>query len=151
DFRLRDLCQRPNFSRMRHPHLNDGYVVLRLELQQHEWQAEVVVEVAFGLKHAKLRTQNMSDGFFCRCLSGGTSDPDQRLTPNLTYACGESLQGDERVIDRQQARLIRVTMQFIFAHDGRDRALFQSASDEIVAVEALSFDREKKLAWANGA
>ena len=47
NFGLRDLRQRANFPRVRHPHLDHRQVVLRFQFQKHQRQPEMIVEVAF--------------------------------------------------------------------------------------------------------
>ena len=49
------FAKRANLAGVRHAHLDDGDVVLGFQLQQHKRQAEMIVEVAFGLQHAVAR------------------------------------------------------------------------------------------------
>ena len=52
DIRLRNFPQRADLTGMRHSHLDDRHIVFRFKPQQHEGKAKVIVEIAFGLKHA---------------------------------------------------------------------------------------------------
>ena len=78
---LSDLGQRLNFAQVRHPHLDDRHVVLRLKLQEHKRQAKVVVEVAFGLQHAVASRENVRDGFLRGRLTCRPGHADERLAP----------------------------------------------------------------------
>ncbi len=70
---LRDFRQRANLARMRHPHFDDRDVMLRFQFQEHERQAEMIIEVAFGLEHAKARTAERA-----RWLPWSSSSPPNR-------------------------------------------------------------------------
>ena len=50
--RVRDVGQGGDLSGVRHPHFDDGEVVLRLQGEQTEGQSEMIVEVAFGAMNA---------------------------------------------------------------------------------------------------
>ena len=70
DLWLRNLGQGANLTGVRHAHLDHGDVVFRFQLQQHEGQSEMIIEVAFGLEHSEPRAENMSDSLFGRGLAG---------------------------------------------------------------------------------
>ena len=92
---------------MRHAHLDDSQIVLRLDFEQHQGKSEMIVEVAFGFQHAKSRRKHMGDGFFGRRFSRRSGDPDQRLPPQAPNCARQRLQAHQRVIDCYQARLGR--------------------------------------------
>ena len=73
DLRPRDLRQRANFARMRHAHFDDRDVVLRFQLQEHERQSEMIIEVAFRFEHAEVCGENMRD----RLLWSSSSLPNR--------------------------------------------------------------------------
>lgn len=56
------------------------------------------------------------------------------------------MQRGQRVFDGEQAAGICVTVQLIIAYDCRDCAFLQGRRDKVVAVEALTLDREKYFA-----
>ena len=68
--RVRQLGQRCDLAGMRHAELDDRDLVLRLQFQQLQWQAEMIVKIAFRLHHAEPRGENVSDSFLGRRLSG---------------------------------------------------------------------------------
>ena len=151
DIRLGDFGEGANFSGVRHSHLNDCQVVPGFELQQHQREAEMVVQIAFGLQDAELRGQHVGDGFFGGGLTGRTGDANQRLSPELADSRSEDLQGDQGIVDRKQSGIAAEAVPLIFADDGSDRVVFQRSRNEVVAVEALAFHREKERARGEGA
>ena len=66
---MRQSSQRPNFACVVHAHFNYGNIVFRLEFEQLQRQADVVVEVAGALHHPQARHQQMGEDFFGRGLS----------------------------------------------------------------------------------
>ena len=151
DLRLRDFRQRANLAGVRHAHFDDRNVVLRFQLQEHERQAEMIIEVAFGLEHAEARAKNMRDGFFGRRFPCGAGDADQRLAPDFAHRGGQRLQRNQRIVDGQQAGLIGIAMQLIFAHDGCQRLLSPERRHVVVAVEPFALDCEKEFSRRNRA
>ena len=103
---LRQFRQRGNLARVRHAHLDDGDLVLGLQLQQLQRQAKVVVEIALRLQHAVPGRQNMRDDFLGGGLAGGTGHADQRLAPKSPHGRSELLQSGKRVVHRQQTRTV---------------------------------------------
>ena len=136
---------------MRHAHLDDGSLMLRLEFQQHQRQTKMIVEVAFRLQHAEAGGEHVGDGFFGGGLAGGSGHADQRLAPQAADRGAQGLQSDQRVVDRQQPGLYRIARQLVLADDCGHGALLQRLLHEIVAIHALALHREEKLAGLNGA
>src|SRR6266545_3910576 len=151
DFRLGDFCERRDFAGVRHAHLDNGHLLFRLQLKQHQGKAEMIVEVPLRLQYRVASRQHMGDGFLGSGFAGGARDTDYRLAPQAAHGPGQRLECGERVINGQQAGLYRETRQLIFADHRRDSATFQSLVDEVVTVEALALHREEKLAGLNGA
>ena len=88
DFRLRDFGQGRDFPGVRHPHLDDGHVVFRLEFQKHQGQAEVIVEIAFRFQNAITARQHVRNRFFGSGLAGRSRDANDRLSPNAPHGGG---------------------------------------------------------------
>ena len=93
----------------------------------------------------------MRDGFLGRRLTGKARDTDQRFPPKPSDSCGEGLQNDQDVVNREQGRVSRKTIQLIFADDRRDGTLLQSSGDEVMTIEALTFYREEEFAGSDSA
>ncbi len=151
DFRLGDFCERPDFTGVRHPHLDDGHLLLRLQLEQHQGKTEMIVKISFRLQYRGAGSQHPGDGLLGGGFASGARDTDNRLPPQAAHGRGQGLQRGERVVNRQQAGLYGETRQLIFTHHGRNRSTLKSLVDEVVAVEALTLHGEEKLAGQNGA
>src|SRR5258708_15409874 len=106
----------------------------------------MIVEVALGLQHSKPRTQHMRDRLLRGGFSCGSSHGIQRLATQLPHRRAQSLQGDQRVFDRQQPALPGIAVQLIVAYDGRDRTFVQRLLYEIMPIQPLALDRKEKLA-----
>ena len=76
--------------------------VLRLEAQQLQRQAEVVVEIALGLEDVEFCAERGGDGFLGGGFAGRAGDGDDALAPLAAHMRGESLQGDERIFGNEQ-------------------------------------------------
>jgi hypothetical protein len=61
------------------PIFNHRDVVLGLDFQQHEWQAEVIVEVPFRLMHFQPGGKNVGNGFLGRGFARRAGNPYQGL------------------------------------------------------------------------
>ncbi len=112
-------------------------------------KTEMIVEVSFRLEHAETAAEDVRDGFLGGRLARRTRDAHDWLSPKPPNGGGQRLQGDEGVVDREQAGLHREAGQLILAHDRGDGAAFQRLMHEVVAVEALALDREEEFAGLN--
>ena len=148
-FRLGYFRESSDFSGMRHAHLDDGNLLLGLELEQHERQSKMVVEVAFGLEDTVPLGEYVGDGFFGSGLACGARDANDRLAPETPDGSGQSLQGNQGVVDWDQFAFDGITGSLIFANDGRHCALLKCLVDEVVAIQPLAFNREEELTRLN--
>ena len=142
---LSDFRQGRNFPGMRHSHFNDRYVVLRLQFQKHQWQAEVIVEIAFGLQHAVASSEQVGNRLFRRGLPSRSGNPNQRLAPNAAYGPRQRLQCNQGIVYREQTDLHGKPCNLILAHDSGNGSALQGLLDKIVAIETLALYREKQL------
>ena len=93
DIWRRDVHETSNLVRGGgHTHLQHSQIVIiRLvstadHLQNGEWQAEVVVIIAFTLQYAMVCAgKNVSRQFFGGCLARAASDTDYRFSPLLIH------------------------------------------------------------------
>src|SRR5215472_1633366 len=122
-----------------------------LELEQAERQSEVVVEVPFRAVDVVARGEQVGHGVLGGGLTHGTGDREGGLAPEAAHGRSESLQGEQRVIDREQAALDGIAGEMILANNGRNRAALQGLVHVIVAIEAVAFYREEQLTGLNGA
>ena len=136
---------------MRHAHLDDGDLMLRLEFQQHQRQAEMIVEVAFRLQTRKRAESTWAIASLVVVLPADPVTPISGLPHRRRTAARQRLQSDQRVVDRQQPGLYRIARQFVLADDRGHGALLQRLLDKIVAIHAFAFDREEKFAGLDGA
>src|SRR5260370_23781067 len=88
----------------------------------------------------------MCNRFLRSRLAGRSGHRNQRLAPQLPHRGCQSLQGDQRVFDRQQPALPGIPVQLIVAYDGRDRTFVQRLLYEIMPIQPLALDRKEKLA-----
>src|SRR5579884_2244523 len=82
-FGLREAGEGGDLAQVRHAHLDYGDFMLGLEPQQHERQAEVVVQIADRLEHAIPGRKKMSDRVLRSGFARRSRDADDRLAPEL--------------------------------------------------------------------
>jgi len=145
---LRDARQRRNLSGMRHGKLHHCHLVLRLQAQQLQRQAKVIVQVALGFHHAVAPGEKVGDGVLGGGLAGGAGHRDQRLAPGAADRGAQLLQGQQRVVHCQQlgADGFGIAGELLVADDGRHRAPLQRRFHEVVPVQALATHGEEQLA-----
>ena len=81
-----DIGQVGNFARMVHAHFDHGAVMFATQLQQGQWQADIVVEIAGRGQHAVLAevgTQNRGAHLLDGCLAVAAGDANQRQVKTL--------------------------------------------------------------------
>ena len=145
DLRLRDLCQRGDLAGMRHAHLDHSDVVLALQAQQLQRQAEVIVEIAFRLQDAKFSAQNLRDGFLGSGFASRASHANERLAPNAAYCRAQGLQGWQSLPDDQQTTSAGEAADLIGGYYRAGCALRQSGFNKIMAIQPLAAYGKKKL------
>ena len=101
-FRLSDLGQRCDLAGVRHAHFDDGDVVLGLELQEHQRQSEVIVEVPSQTCARGTRGKHVRYRFFSGGFSGRTGHGNQRFAPKPTNRRRQCLQGDKGIVHYYQ-------------------------------------------------
>ena len=97
-----DPDELPDLARRAHPHLQDGDLVVRLEPQQGQGQAETVVEVPLGLEHAITGGDEGRGEILGRCLARAAGDPDDFPRPGREDAARQGLEGQRHVGDPEQ-------------------------------------------------
>src|SRR5438270_10480821 len=111
----------------------------------------MIIEVALGLEHAKLRIEHMRYGLLRRGLTRRSSHAHQRLGPDLAYGGGQPLERSQSVVHDEQPVFLRVAMQF-FLLDDRSRCFFFECRDDVVMpVEPFALDGKEKLSGTDGA
>ena len=100
-----------DFAGVRHPHLNHGEIVFRLQRQQPERQAKMIIEISFGAMHAVLDREQMGHRFFGRGLAHRTGDGDGSLAPNFSDRRRQRLERDQSVVDGKQAGGVGIARQ----------------------------------------
>ncbi len=98
-----DASQRSDFAGMRHPHLDHGNLMLRLQFEQLQGHAEFVVEVSMRFQNREARSQNFRNRLFGGGLAGAASHPDHALVPMPAHRGGQRLQRDQRIVHDQQS------------------------------------------------
>ncbi len=67
----------------------------------------MVVEISLGAMNAVFDGEQMGDGLFGGGLAHGAGNTDRRFAPQLSDGGGESLEGDESVVNGEQVFGIR--------------------------------------------
>ena len=143
--RLRNFCQRGNLSGMGHSHFNHRDLVLGLNLQQHKRHAKVIIEVSFRLQNTIASAEQMRNRFFRCCFASRAGDSNNGFSPQTTHARSQCLQGNQRVVDRDQASFRGVPCQLILAHNRCYGTARQRLRDIIMAIQALALHGEKQF------
>ena len=142
---------------MVHPHLKYRDIMLRLQAQQLQRQAEVVVQVAFGLQHVELRAEHRSYALLRGRLARRARDADHTLAPLLTHPFGQRLHRCKHAIfaiirNPHQLGLIEVRRRQPSLTHHRSRSPIRNGGlDIIMSIDALALHREEQLPGANGA
>ena len=89
-----DAGQGGDLAGVVHAHLDDGDLVLRLQAQQLQRQAEGVVEIALRLEHVELCAERGGDGFLGGGFAGRAGDGHDALAPLAAHMRGQRLQRD---------------------------------------------------------
>src|SRR5882672_4882322 len=103
----------------------------------------MIVEVSLGTVYAMPYGKQVSHCVFGGGLPHRASDADGGFAPQLADGGSERLQGDERVVNGEQARFSGVSGELIFADDGGDCSLAKRFLDKVVPVEALTLHCKK--------
>ena len=145
--RLRQLGQGGDFAGVRHAHLDDGDLVLRLELQQLQRHAEVIVQIALRLQNAMPRRQHVRNAFpwswFCRPSrsrrSAACPTTGARRRPSRCSASSESSTTSRRDLDGNRVCLLLL-------HHCCDCAFGERSLDIVVPVKPLAANGEEQIA-----
>src|SRR5438105_11477468 len=136
---------------MRHAHLDHSDVVLALQAQQLQRQAEVIVEIAFRLQDAKFSAQDLRDGFLGSGFASRASHANERLAPNAAHCRAQGLQGWQSLPDGQQMTSGGEAADLISGYYRAGCALRQSGFNKIMPIQPLAAYRKKKLARLDSA
>ncbi len=90
-------------------------VVLRLQLEQLQRHAEMIVQIALRFQHPMLCRQHMRDGFLGRRLARRTGHGDEWLSPQSADGGSEPLQCEKRVLHRQDLIRLREPRALVVA------------------------------------
>ncbi len=142
-----------DLARAVHAHLDDRRMVRRMQLEQRQRHADVVVEVARCRQHRMLAEIRAQDGG-AHLLDGGLAiaagDADQRDVEARAPVGGELAEGQPRVGDADQ-RQTRMRGGPGGVDERTAGALRQGLCDVVVAVEALAPERDEQHAGDDGA
>jgi hypothetical protein len=135
-----------------HAHLEHGEAVRRAQAQQHQRQADVVVEVAFGGEHrvitAGLDAQDRRQHFLDRGLAVAAGHRDQRNREVRAPGGGEPAEREAGVVDPK--RVADFGRLRAIEHDAGG-ALLQRLRAEGAAVEFFAAQRNEQVARADRA
>ena len=148
--RRSDPAQRRDFARVRHAHLDHRNLVFRLKLEQLQRQAEVVVQVALRLQHAKRVAEHRRNGFLGRGLSGAAGHRHDALAPMAAHGRSQRLQCDQRIVSHHQQRM-RMSPRAAdrvpcCSHHRRAAPLLERGGDKVMGIVALAADGEEEVA-----
>ncbi len=94
--------QRGDLAGVVHAHLDHRDLVLRLQAQQLQRQAEAVVQIALGLEHVELCAQRRGNRFLGGGLAGRAGDGHHAPAPLAAHVRGQGLQRKQRVFGDEQ-------------------------------------------------
>lgn len=92
-----DLGQRPDLSERAHAHFENGRLVPRLDPEQGEGQAEVIVVVSLGLEHLEFLGEQGGGEFLGHRFTDAARDADDFDGPLGQDTFGQGLEGLECV------------------------------------------------------
>jgi hypothetical protein len=151
----RQARQVGNLAGVVHAHLDHRGAMRRLKTQQHQRQADVVVEVARGRQHGEfgvvavgpgLGAQDRGGHLLHRGLAVAAGDADQRDVETGAPRGTEGTQRQARIGDHQQRQAGRATFGPRRVDHRRRGTAFGRNLEERVAVEVLALQRDEQLA-----
>ena len=136
---------------MIHPHFPNGYFILESGLQNGAWQANMIVEIAFGFRDAKFSREDRR-GEILRARLAVASGDREYLQPKQTPVICSNLLIRLQRIDRSDERKIFWNMPVPVAIHERTRgARFGGGFDEIVCIEIFPVQRHEQFTALNRA
>src|ERR1700722_896199 len=111
----------------------------------------MVVEIPFRLQNSRALRQNVPNRVLSRGFPSRPRDSNQRFSPQTPDSSSQRLQCSKGVVHSQQVGDGPIAGKVVFAHHRSYRALAQRLSRKVVAIQALTFDREEQFSSPNGA
>ena len=121
-------------------HLDDGEAVLRVQAEQRQRHADVIVEIAFRDQAKAAHRQDGADHFLGGCLAVAAGHRDDRTREGAAPRAGACAQSAERVRDDN----LRERDRKLSLDEERRRASGRSRRRELVPIRLLALQRDEQ-------
>ena len=150
DRRLRKTRQVCNLTLVIRTHLDDRVAMRRIDLHQHERDADVIVEIAARHQARTESREDRADQLLRRRLAVASHHADERDRERVSPMLGEAAQRDQRVVDPVDRDAFRHGQGPITDDQSCGSGSFREI-EEVVRVEPIAPQRHEQVAFPDRA